>query len=104
MPNKPKPVRAGSGGQLVSSKTVDAIDNMADIWRKLDLLHPQALAVRPPNTFTVSEYRTKKAIPHSTAQKQIQTMLERGILTRVLVSLPATDGKLAPTWAYSICK
>jgi len=89
---------------VVSIQTAAAIDNMADVWAELERLRPTVKAVRPPNSFTVSEFARKRGISIKSAQTALTGMEAAKQAVREKCMVVCSDGILRPTYCYSICK
>ena len=84
----------------ISIKTKKAIDNLADVWKKLDELSPRASVVRPPGGFTVAEYCENRKCTRATAESQLRVLINNGKVNRSRVALPSQGGKIVSQWCY----
>ncbi len=84
----------------VSEKTKKAIDNMADVWAKIEKLSPRATTVRPTGSFTVMEYCENRKCNRATGESQLRVMLENKAVDRAKVAIPSQGGKIVPQWCY----
>jgi len=56
-----------------------------NLWESLDAARSEALAqVRPPDSFTESEYSAKYDLPHATSKDQLHKLVKAGTLERVM--------------------
>ncbi len=88
---------------LVAVETRDAIDNLAEVWAQVEKLRPVVLPKRPEKSFTQVEYAARYGLNPSTSRDHLSAMLRDKKLTRCLVALPDSQGKIVPTYCYSIC-
>ncbi len=55
----------------------------SDLWEQLDVVIREVVPPRPPNSFTVREYRAKYGVPRCTAQDQVAKLVDAGKLKKI---------------------
>ena len=57
----------------------------SDLWEQLDAAKKEIVPVRPPDCFTVQDYRTRYNVPRATAQDQLQKLCASGKVERIVL-------------------
>lgn len=86
-----------------SSQTSAALSTLANVWAAVDIARANYAVTteRPANSFTLAEYCSNYNIRRQTAQSQIRTMLDDGMLSVTKVLLPDAGGKFRQQNVYT---
>lgn len=97
--------RNGKHSGRLAASTVAACSELDRLWAQVDEIRSKtdkAAKVRPPGSFSTSEFAARYGMTHGQAAKRIGKMLESGALNEQVCYGPAKGGRITPQKYFTI--